>query len=324
MTPRRASTGSRPDPARVEPLRDAARAGMLARWNRNIDSPIRPALIRPPLTLPEGKRVAVFLVVNIERWDINRAMPRQVLSAPQGASVMPDLPNWAWHEYGMRVGFWRLKAALDRHGIAPTLAINGAVPAAYPRVTQAARDAGWEFMVHGYHQMATHLVEDQRAMIRSAIDPLREAGGHEPAGRISSHRALTRKLMQETPDLLAEAGIRYCADWVIDDLPAAIRTAHGPMLTMPYSVELNDIPIMMIQHHQAEELFQRTVAQFDRLYEEAEHWQGAKVMGLAVHPYYQRASHIASAGSKRHWPTWRRVQAPCSGRAVRSWTGISG
>ena len=108
-------------------------------------------------------------------------MPRQVLTAPQGASVMPDLPNWAWHEYGMRVGFWRLKAALDAHGIAPTLAINGAVPAAYPRVTAGRRDAGWEFMVHGYHQMATHLVEDQRAMIRDAIAALREAGGHDPS-----------------------------------------------------------------------------------------------------------------------------------------------
>ena len=98
---------------------------------------------RPRLTLPNGARVAVFLVVNIERWDIDRAMPRQVLSAPQGAAVIPDVPNWAWHEYGMRVGFWRLKAALDLHGIAPTLAINGAVPAAYPRSPRpAARPGG--------------------------------------------------------------------------------------------------------------------------------------------------------------------------------------
>ena len=100
---------------------------------------------RPKLSLPNGKRVAVFLVVNIERWDIDRTMPRQVLTAPQGASVIPDVPNWAWHEYGMRVGFWRLKEALDLHGIAPTLAINGVVPSAYPQVTKACRDAGWEF-----------------------------------------------------------------------------------------------------------------------------------------------------------------------------------
>ena len=137
---------------------------------------------RPRLTLPNDKRVAVFIVVNVENWDIARAMPRQVLTAPQGAAVVPDLPNWAWHEYGMRVGFWRLKAALDAHGIAPSMTINGTVPAAYPRVTQAARDAGWEFMGHGFRQIATHLVEDQRAMIRDAIAALREAAGHEIVG----------------------------------------------------------------------------------------------------------------------------------------------
>jgi allantoinase len=246
----------------------------------------RASIDAPRLTLPNGGRVAVFLVVNVERWDIHKPMPRQVLSPPQGASVLPDVPNWAWHEYGMRVGFWRLKQALDRFGIAPTLAINGAVPAAYPRVTQAARDAGWEFMVHGFHQTATHNVADQRAMIRDAIEALTQAGGHTPVGWLAP--GLTETL--ETPDLLAEAGIRYCADFVVDDLPVPLRTSHGPMLTMPYSVELNDIPIMMIQHHRAEELFDRTVAQFDRLYAEAE-TQGAKVMGLAVHAYISGVPH---------------------------------
>jgi allantoinase len=270
---------------------------------------------RPRLTLPNGKKVAIFLVVNIERWDINRPMPRQVLSAPQGAAVAPDLPNWAWHEYGMRVGFWRLKAALDLHGIKPTLAINGAVPAAYPRVTQACREAGWEFMAHGYDQIATHLVEDQRIMIRDAITALREAGGHEPVGWLGP--GLTETL--HTVDLLAEAGIRYCADWVIDDLPAEIETAHGKLLTMPYSVELNDIPIMLIQHHKAEELYDRVVAQFERLLEEAEHG-GAKVMGLAVHPYisgvphrigwFERAlAHIASRPGALFW----------QGRQIMDW-----
>ncbi|HEY8287782.1 MAG TPA: polysaccharide deacetylase family protein [Acetobacteraceae bacterium] len=241
---------------------------------------------RPRLLLPDGKRVAVFLVVNIEKWEIERPMPRQVLTAPQGASVLPDLPNWAWHEYGMRVGFWRLKAALDAHGIAPTLAINGSVPAAYPRVTRACRDAGWEFMVHGERQQATHLVDDQRAMINTALTALREAGGHDPVGWLAP--GLTETM--ETADLLAEAGLRYCADWVVDDLPATIRTTHGPLLSMPYSVELNDIPIMMIQHHRAQELHERSVAQFDRLHAEAE-TQGAKVMGLAVHPYISGVPH---------------------------------
>src|SRR6202012_5958196 len=112
---------------------------------------------------------------------------------------------------------------LDAHGIAPTLAINGAVPAAYPRVTQACREAGGEFMVHGYHQMATHLVEDQRPMVREAIDTVPEAGGHDPVGWLAPGLAETL----ETPDLLAEAGIKYCADWGGDDLPGTIRTTHG-------------------------------------------------------------------------------------------------
>jgi hypothetical protein len=241
---------------------------------------------RPKLTLPDDAKVAVFLVVNVERWDALRPMPRQVLTPPQGASVIPDLPNWAWHEYGMRVGFWRLKAALDRHGIAPTLALNGSVPAAYPRITDACRDAGWEFMGHGFHQTATHLVDDQRAMIRDAMAALEAAGGHRTVGWLAPGLTET----ETTPDLLAEAGIRYCADWVIDDLPAPLRTSHGTLLTMPYSVELNDIPMMMIQHHSADELLHRTVAQFDRLYAEAA-TQGAKVMGLAVHPYISGVPH---------------------------------
>jgi allantoinase len=268
-------------------------AGERAQYARMTD-PLKPpqrldyaaSIDRPRLALPDGKRVAVFLVVNIEAWDIDRPMPRQVLTAPQGASVVPDLPNWAWHEYGMRVGFWRLKAALDAHGIAPSMTINGAVPAAYPRITQAAREAAWEFMGHGFHQIATHRVEDQRGMIRDTIAALHAASGQPIVGWLAP--GLTETL--DTPDLLAEAGIHYCADWVVDDLPCEMRTAHGTMLTMPYSVELNDIPIMLIQHHCARELFDRTVAQFDRLYAEAE-TQGAKVMGLAVHPYISGVPH---------------------------------
>ena len=240
---------------------------------------------RPRLSLPDGKRLAVFLVVNIERWDIARPMPRQVLTPPQGASVIPDLPNWAWHEYGMRVGFWRLKAALDRHGIAPTLAINGAVPAAYPRVTQACRDAGWEFMVHGFHQTATHNVEDQRAMIRDAIAALREAGGHDPVGWLAP--GLTETL--DTPDLLAEAGIRYCADWVIDDLPDWMVTKHGPMIAMPYSLDLNDGPLWAGWGMHSNVQYERTLWTLETF--ESELQENCRVMVLPLHPHLVGVPH---------------------------------
>src|ERR1700679_1043074 len=128
---------------------------------------------RPRLALPDGKRVAVYIVVNVENWEIERPMPRQVLTAPQGASVMPDLPNWAWHEYGMRVGFWRLYECMRRFNIAPTLALNGSVCTEYPRVAQAALEANWEFLGHGFVQAPMHSLDDQRASILKTIESIR-------------------------------------------------------------------------------------------------------------------------------------------------------
>src|SRR5262249_18717943 len=92
---------------------------------------------RPPLRLPRAARVAVWTIVNVEEWDIQGPMPRTVLPPPAGGSGVPDVPNWAWHDYGMRVGFWRLKAALDRYRIKATLAINASVCLSYPRGAKA-------------------------------------------------------------------------------------------------------------------------------------------------------------------------------------------
>src|SRR4029079_10669671 len=121
---------------------------------------------RAPLRLPGGARIAVCPIVNVVDVGIERHSPRSVLRQPMGQALLPDLPNWAWHEYGMRVGFWRLFDCMKKFGITPTLAINGIVCRNYPRVAQAARDAGWEFMGHGWMQMPMHKVEDQKAAIR--------------------------------------------------------------------------------------------------------------------------------------------------------------
>ncbi len=241
---------------------------------------------RPPRPGPDGAKVLVFLVVNVEEWGIERPMPRQVLPAPTNAPVLPDLANWAWHEYGMRVGFWRILRACEARGIRPTLSVNGRVCTAYPRVAEAARDAGWEFMGHGFRQVPAHALHDQDGMIRETVAAIRECTGTAPRGWLGP--GLTQTL--ETPDLLAKHGIRWCADFVVDDVPVPIRTAHGPLWSMPYSVELNDIPMMMVQHHAAEELHGRGMAQLDRLLAEAG-TEGCKVMGLAVHPYISGVPH---------------------------------
>jgi peptidoglycan/xylan/chitin deacetylase (PgdA/CDA1 family) len=240
---------------------------------------------RAPLKLPDGARIAVWTIVNVEEWDIEAAMPRVALTTPAGASVIPDVPNWSWHEYGMRVGFWRLKAALDRHHIQATMAVNASVCVAYPRLARAAHAAGWEFMGHGYKQRALPLEQDQRAVIRKSIETIRELTGNPPRGWLGPGLAET----WETPDLLAEAGIEYLCDWVADEQPFTIKTTSRPLVVVPYTVELNDIPMMLIQHHPAAELFDRTRDQFDRLYEEAA--ESARIMAIAVHPYISGVPH---------------------------------
>ncbi|MBI2296370.1 MAG: polysaccharide deacetylase family protein [Betaproteobacteria bacterium] len=240
---------------------------------------------RPPLLLPDKARVVVWPVVNIEVWDVGRAMPRQVLPPPTGVTQLPDVPHWGWHEYGMRVGFWRLKAVLDELGIVPSLSINARACIDYPRVARAARDAGWEFMGHSYDQRPIHLEPDQADMIRRSIKVLREFTGKRPVGWMGP--GLTETL--DTPELLAAAGIQYIADWVIDDEPCTIKTRYGNLVTLPYTVELNDIAMMVVQHHPAGEFVTRCMDYFERLHREGK--DRAKIMAIAVHSYISGVPH---------------------------------
>lgn len=240
---------------------------------------------RPKLSLPGGKRVAVWIIVNVEEWRIERAMPRTVLPPPMGKPLLPDVPNWSWHEYGMRSGFWRqLKAVTDR-GLPATLALNGNVCRSYPRIADAARDAGWEFMGHGFVQQPMHSLEDQRGAIASAVDAISSYWGKAP--RSWESPGLTET--DETLDLLREHGIEYVADWVIDDLPQEIDTPHGVITTVPYTVEINDIPVFALQNHSSEEFFIRGRDQFDRLL--AESADNARVMAISIHPYITGVPH---------------------------------
>jgi peptidoglycan/xylan/chitin deacetylase (PgdA/CDA1 family) len=247
--------------------------------------PYSPIVDRPPLKLPGSARVAVWTIVNLEVWDIARAMARQVLPAPTGQVLLPDVPNWTWHEYGMRVGFWRFKALYDRLRLRPTLSINARVCLDYPQVAAACRDAGWEFMGHAFEQMPIHKVEDQAGMIERSLDTLAQFTGKRPVGWLGPGLTQT----YDTPELLAAAGLKYIADWVYDDEPTTISTAHGPLVTLPYTVELNDIPMMIVQHHESPYFLQRCIDTFDRLHAEGK--ERAKVMAIAIHPYISGQPH---------------------------------
>jgi len=246
---------------------------------------------RRPLNLPAGIRLVLWPVLALEEWDLARPMARMVISPPQGQPQLPDLPNWSWHEYGMRVGFWRLKKLLQRLGATPTVTLNAKVCETYPQVVKACLDCGWELNAHSYDQVPMHKLEDQRATIRKSIELIERFSGTRPRGWFGP--GLTQTL--DTLDHLAQAGIEYIGDLVLDDEPVTLKTAHGPVVALPYNFEIHDIVLMALQHHPSDMMYARALDQFRCLY--AESAERAKIMAIAMHPYLSgvphRIAHVA-------------------------------
>lgn len=240
---------------------------------------------RARLHLPNDARVAVWTIVNVENWSPQAAMPRAVLPPPMGQPLLPDLPNWAWHEYGMRVGFWRFLEVLGSRGLKASFAVNGSACTIYREACEAARDAGWDFMGHGFVQKPMHRVEDQRTAIADTIEAIRALAGQAPRGWESPGLTET----DETIDLLAEAGIEYVADWVLDEQPVSIRTRAGPIVSVPYTVEINDVVISAVQQQPSDEILRRGRDQFDRLYQDGA--TAPRVMAISIHPYLTGVPH---------------------------------
>ena len=247
--------------------------------------PYQSIVDRPPLALPDGARVVVWNIVNVEVWDPTGAMPRAVLPPPMGSPMLPDVPNWSWHEYGMRVGFWRILEALSQRNMKATLALNGATCRMYNEVCSAALSAGWEFMGHGLIQRPMHRVEDQAASIKEAMEEIRAFTGRAPRGWESPGLTET----DATLDHLVEAGIEYVADWVLDDQPVTLVSPKGRITSIPYTIELNDVVISAVQQHSSDEILKRGIAHFNRLYEEGA--KTSRVMAISVHPYLSGVPH---------------------------------
>ncbi|MFT4287387.1 polysaccharide deacetylase family protein [Nocardioides sp.] len=245
---------------------------------------------RPPLALPDGKKVAIWVIVNVEEWSIHETMPRTVLTPPAGGQPVPDIPNWAWHEYGNRVGFWRLLEILDSLSIKAVLAINGQAVDAYPDIAEAAIERGWEFIGHGLTQKNMQKVANETDDIAKTTATIAAATGRAPRGWLGPGLTET----WETPDLLVEAGYEYVCDWVLDDQPVLLGTRDGgSIVSVPYTQECNDVAMMLIQHHPASEYERRAIDQFDQLLADAESGGSARVMALVLHPYIMGAPHRA-------------------------------
>ena len=241
---------------------------------------------RPRWDLPDGKRMAVYTVVNVENWDIQKPIAREYVTSPAGAVTVPNVPNWAWHEYGMRVGIWRLLDFFADRGLRASTAINATVCLGHSEpVAKAMLDAGWEFMGHGYHQAAMHTITNQRASIRDSFQILSDYTGRAPKGWLGPglHETL------ETLDYLSEVGFKYVTDWPMDEQPVTMHATAGPVVAMPYTMELSDLPMMVVHLHESRVWQERAIAQFDRLYAERE--RQPRVMSMSIHPYIMGVPH---------------------------------
>jgi len=240
---------------------------------------------RPPLAPPPGGPIIAHVVVNVEHWQFEQPMPRTIITPPHGKETVPDVPNFSWADYGMRAGLPRMISALVQRGLPASTSFNAGVIDAYPRAAEAMHDAGWEFIGHGLHQKSLNHGVSEAEVIEQTLAKIAAFTGTRPRGWLSPGLRET----VETPELLKAAGIEYVFDWVIDDLPTWLRTEQGPLLSMPYNVELNDSIIYAVEKHQSDEFLMRTQRTLELFRREAQ--KQPRVLTIALHPHLMGVPH---------------------------------
>ncbi len=234
---------------------------------------------RPRLSPPGGKPLIVQVVVNVENWRFDAAMPRKLLTAPHGVETVPDVPNFSWAEYGMRCGMPRILRALAERDLPAGCTMNAAVVETYPTIAEAVLHAGWELMGHGLHQKSVQAEASESEIIGEALDILARFAGKPVQGWLGPG-------LKETPDtvdILKAHGLRYCSDWVLDDLPTWMRTTGGPMIAMPYSMEINDSLSHAVHQLPSDVMLTRLQATLETFEEELA--QNPRVITLGLHPH---------------------------------------
>lgn len=240
---------------------------------------------RKRLEGPDGLPLIVHLVVNVEHWRFDAAMPRKIITAPHGAENVPDIPNYSWAEYGMRAGMPRILKLFDELEVPASASINAGVIDAYPDCAEAMLNAGWEFIGHGMHQKSMQSEDDEGALIKQALDKLESFTGQKTRGWLSPGLKET----VDTPDILSELGVDYVCDWVVDDLPCWMTTKHGPLIAMPYNVEVNDSIIYAIEKHSSSEMYKRLSATVETFEDELD--DNSRVLAIGLHPHLIAVPH---------------------------------
>jgi peptidoglycan/xylan/chitin deacetylase (PgdA/CDA1 family) len=234
---------------------------------------------RPVYDWPGEKRLAVYLGVNLEHFAFGTGLGAEL--APGGPQ--PDVLNYAWRDYGNRVGVWRMMEMFDQLCLPTSVLVNSSIYAYCPEVMEAFRARGDEILGHGRTNSERQGILDEtgeKALIAETTAVIASAEGKAPKGWLGPWISQSHV----TPDLLAEAGYTYLLDWCQDDQPIWFATRNGGrILSLPYPQELNDIPAIVARKDSASQFADMLIDQFDEMLEQSQAMP--LVMGIALHPY---------------------------------------
>lgn len=246
----------------------------------------RPIVNRPDYSWPEGRRLAIYLGINHEVFSFGEGLGATL--AP--SQTQPDVMNYAWRDYGNRVGAWRFMELFDRLELKTTALLNSAAIAKCPELAQACRDRGDEIAAHGHtnaEAQGNMSEREERDMIAQTLEHFGQLGVR-PSGWLGPWISES----QHTPDLLEEAGFQYVLDWAHDDQPTHLKTRSGKgILSVPYSQEINDIPAVIERSQEAATFAGMIQDAVEQLLSECD--KRPVVLGIALHPYVMGQAHRA-------------------------------
>ena len=239
--------------------------------------PYAPIIQRPKLEWPNGARLALWIIPNIEFFslaDPNPASPTKLI---------PDVPTWAARDYGNRIGVFRFMEVFDRYGIRATVALNSDICIHHPAIIEEGMKRKWEWMGHNMtnsRRLIDYPAGEEEGVIKTALATIAKSTGARPKGWLGSGLQET----WNTLDYLAAEGVQYVCDWTNDDQPYVMSLDGGKqILSVPYSHDINDIPAFERHNRMADEFRQMICDQFDTLYREGA--QSARAMAICLHPY---------------------------------------
>jgi allantoinase len=234
---------------------------------------------RPKITWPNGAKVAFWVAPNIEFYELQ---PPLLAARPAWPRPEPDVLAYSLRDYGNRAGHWRMMDVMDKYGVRGSVSLNVAVCEHHPEIIEACADRNWEFFSHGIYntRYCYGMSEnDERRIIADAFETVERFTGQKISGWLAP--ALTHT--HSTMDLLAEAGILYTCDLFCDDQPQPVNVRNGRLISVPYSLEMNDIIVYNVSNQSPRRYAEMLKANFDQLY--AEGAESGTVMCIPTHPF---------------------------------------